>query len=253
MGTPVSQIKENAPRAAPDNRTGSGTVTPQVSAAAGARGNGTWLVPADSTGQEVANYGPQESYMHGKASTAGQASAAGSAHHARTVHRAAAPVVHASRISRAWNAARIPPFADGQGNNFADQWPLRSFLELGALPGAVPCARLHARQLLWEWRLTDLADSTELLVSELVTNAIQISRADAHAVPVRLWLLADRTRVLILVWDASLLPPVRMNNGENDENGRGLLLVETISTQWNWYFPPPPQGGKLVWALVEIS
>jgi hypothetical protein len=32
-----------------------------------------------------------------------------------------------------------------------DQWPLQSFLELGALPGAVPCARLHTRHLLWEW------------------------------------------------------------------------------------------------------
>jgi hypothetical protein len=30
-------------------------------------------------------------------------------------------------------------------------WPLRSGLELGALPSAVPCARLHARQVTWEW------------------------------------------------------------------------------------------------------
>jgi len=33
----------------------------------------------------------------------------------------------------------------------ADEWPLRSYLELGALPSAVPCARLHAKQVLWEW------------------------------------------------------------------------------------------------------
>jgi hypothetical protein len=33
----------------------------------------------------------------------------------------------------------------------ASDWPLRSYLELAALPGAVPCARLHARQVLWEW------------------------------------------------------------------------------------------------------
>ena len=50
-------------------------------------------------------------------------------------------------------------------------WPLRSYLELGALPTAVPCARLHARQLVWEWGLNGLAANTELLVSELVTNA----------------------------------------------------------------------------------
>jgi len=51
--------------------------------------------------------------------------------------------------------------------------PLRSYLELGALPTAVPCARLHARQLVWEWGLDGLAESSELLVSELVTNAVQ--------------------------------------------------------------------------------
>ena len=51
------------------------------------------------------------------------------------------------------------------------QWPLCSYLELGALPTAVPCARLHARHLLWEWGLNGLAADTELLVSELVTNA----------------------------------------------------------------------------------
>jgi hypothetical protein len=39
-------------------------------------------------------------------------------------------------------------------------WPLRSYLELGALPTAVPCARLHARHLLWEWGLNELASNT---------------------------------------------------------------------------------------------
>src|SRR5579862_5146488 len=52
-------------------------------------------------------------------------------------------------------------------------WPLCSYLELGALPTAVPCARLHARHVLWEWGLNGLAADTELLVSELVTNAIK--------------------------------------------------------------------------------
>jgi anti-sigma regulatory factor (Ser/Thr protein kinase) len=103
--------------------------------------------------------------------------------------------------------------------------------------------------VLWEWRLTGLSESAELLISELVTNAVQITDETA---PVRLWLLADRTRVLILVWDSSLLPPVRMDASQDAENGRGLLLVETISDQWNWYFPPPEKGGKVVWALLEM-
>jgi anti-sigma regulatory factor (Ser/Thr protein kinase) len=186
--------------------------------------------------------------MHGKTSAARQASSGGNARHAPAACRTAAPVMHDDpRARRPRAAVRVPPFPDAQGNSFADRWPLQSFLELGALPGAVPCARLHARQILWEWRLTGLSDSAELLVTELVTNAVKISREQ----PVRLWLLADRTRLMILVWDSSPLPPVRMNSGDDDENGRGLLLVETLSTQWNWYFPPLERGGKVVWALIH--
>lgn len=54
-------------------------------------------------------------------------------------------------------------------------WPLRSYLELGALPSAVPCARLHARLLAAEWGFEALAQTVELVVSELVTNAIRAS------------------------------------------------------------------------------
>lgn len=189
--------------------------------------------------------------MHGRTSaTARQASAGGYARHVPATHGAPAPIVHDDFRTRQPGAAmRVPPFPDAQGNSFGDRWPLQSFLELGAFPSAVPCARLHARQILWEWRLTGLSDSAELLVTELVTNAVKISREQ----PVRLWLRADRTRVMILVWDSSPLPPVRMSIGDDDENGRGLLLVETLSTQWNWYFPSSERGGKVVWALVHLE
>jgi hypothetical protein len=191
--------------------------------------------------------------MHGKTSgTASQANAGGHARLAEIPHWAAAPVVQdAPRTTQARDAVLIPPPPDVAGNNFADGWPLHTFLALGALPGAVPCARLHVREMLWEWRITELSDSAELIASELVTNAVRISRMDAHAAPVRLWLLSDGVCALIVVWDASPLPPVRMATGDDDESGRGLLLVETLSTRWNWYFPPRPRGGKVVWALVE--
>src|SRR5882724_6127011 len=64
----------------------------------------------------------------------------------------------------------VPP-RQYQGTSMDGEWPLRDFIELGPLPGAVPCARLHSRQLIWEWGLTSLSESVELLVSELVTNA----------------------------------------------------------------------------------
>ena len=87
------------------------------------------------------------------------------------------------------------------------QWPLRSYLELGALPTAVPCARLHARHLLWEWGLNGLAADTELLVSELVTNAVKAT-ADQQQAAIRLQLSSDNTCVRAEVWDADPRPPV---------------------------------------------
>jgi hypothetical protein len=54
----------------------------------------------------------------------------------------------------------------------ADSWPLRSYLELGALPSAVPCARLHAKQVLWEWGLDALAEAVELVVSDSLNLSV---------------------------------------------------------------------------------
>jgi anti-sigma regulatory factor (Ser/Thr protein kinase) len=127
-------------------------------------------------------------------------------------------------------------------------WPHKDALELGALPGAVPCARLHTRQVLWEWGLAHLRDDAELLIAELVTNAIAIPRPADQTFAVRLWLHADHTRVLILVWDPSPLPPSPGIPDEDAESGRGLLLVSAVSQQWDWYLPLDTSG-KVVWAL----
>ena len=144
---------------------------------------------------------------------------------------------------------RIHPFMTRGDHGMNSQGPLQDFLELGALAGAVPCARLHTRQVLWEWDLRNHGESTELLVSELVTNAVKASRAMAQAFPVRLWLASDSVQVLILVWDASPQSPVRMGTSDEAENGRGLMLVEAISEQWGWYFREGSDG-KFVWAVV---
>jgi len=127
-------------------------------------------------------------------------------------------------------------------------WPLSSFLEFGALPGAVP-ARLHARQVAWEWGLAGLGNDAELLVSELLTNAVAAARAMEPIFPVRLWLLSDTTQIAILVWDSNPQPPARMQVDGEAESGRGLLLVEAISKRWGWY-APRNMTGKVVWALT---
>jgi anti-sigma regulatory factor (Ser/Thr protein kinase) len=146
--------------------------------------------------------------------------------------------------SGAADDARVAPFAAG--------WPHRTFLELGALPSAVPCARLHTRQVLWEWGLAEFSESTELLVAELTTNAVQISRAAMQDDPIRLWLVSGKAQVVVLVWDASPLPPVPMDVSDDAENGRGLLLVQAVSARWGWHFPPDV-GGKVVWALTLLE
>ena len=146
----------------------------------------------------------------------------------------------------------VPPAPPPPGPGVAGQWPLRSFLELGALPGAVPCARLHARELMREWELTGLGDDVELLVSELVTNAVAASRSVTRDLPVRLWLLCDKARVLIVVWDGCPQAPVRIDAGGDEESGRGLLLVEAISDRWGSY-PTPATGGKAVWAVTAAG
>ena len=66
-----------------------------------------------------------------------------------------------------------------------------------------------------------------------------------------MWLLADKTQVQILVWDASPQAPVRGSASAEAESGRGLLLVDAISDQWDWYFSRET-GGKVVWALASM-
>jgi hypothetical protein len=86
-------------------------------------------------------------------------------------------------------------------------YPHQSDLVFAALPSAVPCVRSHARQVVWEWGLAALAEKVELVVSELVTNAVAASEglADSqHGLPtIQLWLSADHERVGIKVWDAN--------------------------------------------------
>lgn len=136
-----------------------------------------------------------------------------------------------------------------------DPWPLRSHLEFGALPTAVPCARLHTRQMLWEWGLNGLAETAELLVSELVTNAVKATAGYDGLLPIRLHLSSDKERLLIEVWDADPRPPVLTGLGEDgipalgDEGGRGLFLVATLSQRWNWY-ASRQWSGKVVWSEI---
>jgi hypothetical protein len=143
-----------------------------------------------------------------------------------------------------------------EGISTMQAWPLQTELSLAALPTAPACARGHVRTVAHEWGLPDLADTAELLVSELVTNAVQAARqlwirADLAVVPiVRLWLFSDRLSIVIHVWDASDEMPVRQDAGLDDVGGRGLLLVEALGKDWGAY---RKADGKVVWVLISLS
>ncbi|MEU6918989.1 SpoIIE family protein phosphatase [Streptomyces olindensis] len=114
-------------------------------------------------------------------------------------------------------------------------------------PRSVGRAREYARAQLLSWDLEPLVDTTELLVSELVTNALRYGEGE-----IRLRLLLDRTLVCE-VWDSGLVQPRRRRARDTDEGGRGLQLVGLLSAAWGsrrtprgktvWFELPLPDGG----------
>jgi anti-sigma regulatory factor (Ser/Thr protein kinase) len=126
-----------------------------------------------------------------------------------------------------------------------------SYLELGAHPGAVPCARLYTRHVLREWGLAHVADDAELLVSELVTNAVKATMQARLAAQVAVYLAADPDRLIFLVWDASPEAPARRPHGDDAMSGRGLEIVEALSE--NWGSCVREDGGKVVWARLSTA
>lgn len=110
-------------------------------------------------------------------------------------------------------------------------------------PTSVARARELARDQLLAWGLDDLVDTTELLVSELVTNALRHGYGD-----IRLRLLLDRTLVCE-VWDSALVQPRRRRARDTDEGGRGLQLVTMLSESWG---SRRTHRGKTVWFELAL-
>lgn len=123
-----------------------------------------------------------------------------------------------------------------------------SFLELAPLPSAVPCARLHATQVLREWKLRELADDAELIISELMTNAIAASAALPERPPVLLQLNASKGSLRVEVHDRSPLEPVPVDAGTGAEHGRGLTIVAALSQRCG--SERITASHKVVWAEI---
>ncbi|MET7598151.1 SpoIIE family protein phosphatase [Streptomyces sp. NPDC004082] len=106
-------------------------------------------------------------------------------------------------------------------------------------PAAVGEVRASVTRRLAEWGLDDMAFTTELILSELVTNAIRYGGA-----PIRVRVLRDRS-LICEVFDSSNTSPHLRYAASTDEGGRGLFLVAQLSDRWGTRYTP---SGKVIWA-----
>ncbi|MGW6454857.1 ATP-binding protein [Streptomyces sp. NPDC055078] len=113
---------------------------------------------------------------------------------------------------------------------------------------SVPTARHHVRALLTEWKLGGLVDTAALITSELTANVVQHAKGTGD-----FFELALRRRDGVLVIEVSdsfqwQMPELR-EPSEEDTSGRGLLIVDALSSQWG---VRPRETGKTVWAHLPI-
>jgi hypothetical protein len=149
---------------------------------------------------------------------------------------------------------RIPPNVSlpPEARGWQETWGHQDYLELVAIPDAVPSARHHVRAVLREWQLPTLAYEAELVTTELVANAVNATGLISWTLktpPVRLWLLADGDLLMLAVWDAVPSVPVPKTPTDDDLSGRGLMIISELA-DWGFYPAPEAIGGKVVWTRL---
>ncbi|MEU8033910.1 ATP-binding protein, partial [Streptomyces sp. NPDC049099] len=116
--------------------------------------------------------------------------------------------------------------------------------DIPADPALVAPIRKQVVEQLDTWGLSEAAFTAELVVSELVTNAI---RYGSH--PIRLRLIHDATTLIVEVSDTSHTAPHLRRAKTFDEGGRGLLLVAQLTQRWGSRHTPE---GKTIWAELPL-
>ncbi|MEU2060168.1 SpoIIE family protein phosphatase [Streptomyces sp. NPDC013455] len=110
-------------------------------------------------------------------------------------------------------------------------------------PAAVSGMRLAISEKLEEWGLSELGFGMELVLSELITNAIRYG-----CDPVRVRLIRDRTLICEVADGSSTSPHLRYA-ATTDEGGRGLFLVSQLAERWGTRYSPQ---GKVIWAELTL-
>ncbi|MGK4585006.1 SpoIIE family protein phosphatase [Kitasatospora sp. HPMI-4] len=116
--------------------------------------------------------------------------------------------------------------------------------DVPADPAGVAGIRAAVTRRLSDWGLEEVAFVTELLLSELVTNAIRYGTE-----PIRVRLVHDRT-LICEVFDASSTAPHLRHAATTDEGGRGLFLVAQLARAWGTRYTP---RGKVIWAECALD
>jgi PAS domain S-box-containing protein len=117
--------------------------------------------------------------------------------------------------------------------------------DIPADPALVAPIRKQVVQQLDTWQLSEATFATELVVSELVTNAIRYGDR-----PIRLRLIHDTTTLIVEASDASHTAPHLRRAKTFDEGGRGLFLVAQLTQRWG---SRHTTGGKTIWAELTLG
>jgi anti-sigma regulatory factor (Ser/Thr protein kinase) len=125
--------------------------------------------------------------------------------------------------------------------------PLIFTLALKPVPQAPRLARETITTALEFWGSDEQrVDAGKIVATELVSNAVEHS-AEEQEITLRTF-LGDDGLPVVEVWDDVDAEPVFRQPGEDEESGRGLLLVDAFSTRWGTN--PVVGGGKVVWAVL---
>jgi anti-sigma regulatory factor (Ser/Thr protein kinase) len=123
--------------------------------------------------------------------------------------------------------------------------PRRFAAKLGSAPIAAYTAREIVARACESWQLSHLIDDAQLVITELVSNAVRHANGDLQLLIV----LRDR-HLHLSIADGSETPPHRiLPDPDSGEGGRGLLLIDAVAAAWG---SSPTLNGKVVWVTLPL-
>jgi anti-anti-sigma factor len=151
-----------------------------------------------------------------------------------------------------------PTVEDGLAHASARPPYLRAELPLGPSAMSPAAARQFVHETCWQWQLhavdeptgplgaEELIDRAMLVASELVTNAVVHTHGPLR---LRLELVAERLHLAVADQSPRLLGLAADPGDPDAEGGRGLLVVDQLTSSWG--VQHPPEGGKVIWCVLE--